>query len=147
MRRLQCGMLLPAMLAACALWTAEPPALRPVDAVARARMGLAPPRSAEVILREIDALPERDTSQPITPEEWAELRRKSAEVAARRVALVSELEESGYAGARLGGLQRDKLIACSEVALRAYGPLNEALGIMWEVRDRHAGEPVGERRG
>ena len=101
------------------------------------------PREPSAILAEIDALSQPDTSSPGTSEGWSELRRKNNELAARRVGLISELEESGYVGERLLTLLQAKLRDSSMVAQQAYGPLNKALGLMWEVRDSHKGKAIG----
>lgn len=151
-------------LAIGALWTAvcmaEPPTIepanerteviRPVDPVGRAQLGFAEPRSVETILAELDALTPPDPNPPAVEgpgateavEAW---QRTNNARAIRRVSLISELEESGYKGSRLGPLLYTKLLDAAAITQHASTPMRDAMAVMWAMRDRYQGEPIGAK--
>jgi thiol-disulfide isomerase/thioredoxin len=132
-----------AVIAAAALLHQPPSGVRPIDASDRADLGFAVPRNADAILAEIDSLPAEDMSRPETPEGWTALRARNDALFTKRANLISELEEAGYHGPRMPALLRTKLTDAAKVAHSAYGPMNHALGLLWEEEQRHPGESVG----
>lgn len=106
-------------------------------------MGFGAPREAERILVEYDALPPESTARPLTPEDFRAWRTARHERAVQRVNLISELQEARYVGDRLLPLLQHKLQCASQLAYEGYAPMNGALGLMWDVRDTHQGEPIG----
>lgn len=157
------------MLTLCAIaalitWTTEPPAtaptaaaasvradlIRPVNSEGRAQLGFPAPRSAEVILAELEALTPPNPDPPAAEgagaaeaiKAWA---RTNNERAVLRLSLISELEESGYTGPRLASLLYTKLLDAAAVTQYGLGPVHEARGVMAAMRDRYQGEPIGAK--
>ncbi|MBZ5534929.1 MAG: TlpA family protein disulfide reductase [Acidobacteriia bacterium] len=113
---------------------------RPVDKEYRALLKRPAPRSAEVILAEIDALPKQMATFQDDPATWIRTKLQNRELRRHRIDLISELEEAGYKGQRLQGLLEQKLedinAICNRNEWDAYNSLRT------EIIERHPGEPI-----
>lgn len=122
----------------------EPLVLRPSDSAWRQELQLPPPRPIEVILLDIDGIPSTDeNADPPSREARREVRERENARQVRRINLTSELEEAGYVGDRLVPLLKQKVQAAARVVMHEYAGMNEALGILWDVRAAHQSKPVG----
>ncbi len=118
---------------------------RPADPAERERLGFPPPRSAAVVLAAIDAL-ERQALDPSAGAELAEAERAryferanlhDRELSRRRIDLVSELEEAGYAGNRLEALLRDKVADVRKIWSRYDRPVSAYAELRHELVRRY----------
>jgi len=110
---------------------------RPVDPVERESRGFSLPRNADIILAEIDAAPDRMRAAPDDPAGWRAVRLNNEAVKRDRIDLISELEESGYAGPRLNDLLRQKLQDIRAVWSRAQFPADSFDGLRRDMMIRY----------
>src|SRR5688572_16549021 len=97
---------------------------RPVDTAQRAASGFAPPRGPELVLTDIDSIPNRMLEGGDDQTKWRAIRLHNEDVKRDRIDLISELEETGYTGPRLTELLRRKLSDIRDVWNRAQFPVN-----------------------
>ena len=130
--------------------TADPPAARPygmrlprpVEAAERTARGFAPPRTAELILADIDAIPNRMLEGGDDQSKWRAIRLHNEEVRRDRIDLISELEESGYDGSRLDTLLSQKLLDIRDVWDRAQFPVDTYDRLRTEIIRGHKGKDI-----
>jgi thiol-disulfide isomerase/thioredoxin len=115
---------------------------RPVDPERRAALGYPDPRASGVILQEIDDLEAR--MRPIIERNavWKERFREYRAMQRDRIALVSELEESGYDGPRLPALLETKLKDIGQVWDRSQGAVASYAALRSDIARRYAGTEV-----
>ncbi|NNF42160.1 MAG: redoxin domain-containing protein [Phycisphaerales bacterium] len=116
---------------------------RPVETDRRRALGYPDPRPGDVILRDIDELAAR--MQPILERDdvWDTRVGEYRHMQRERIALVSELEESGYDGARLLPLLETKVQDVRGVWDRARRPVAAYSKILDDIAERYADHDVG----
>jgi thiol-disulfide isomerase/thioredoxin len=115
---------------------------RPVDAAEREARGFGPPRASQAVLADIDAIPGRMKEGGDDPSTWRAVHMHNDEVKRDRIDLISELEESGYAGPRLSDLLRQQLSDIRDVWSRAQFPVASYDRLRQGIVSRHKGEPI-----
>lgn len=113
---------------------------RPVESNGRELLGFPPPRAPEMILEELDET--NAAFEEATSTESDATIQEIHQLLARRVDLISELEESGYRGERFEPLLQRKLSDLDILVKQHLNHVNMMLGQYWEVSDRYKDSPI-----
>ncbi len=118
---------------------------RPADRETREQLGFPPPREAREILAEIDAMSAEMRTISARDEVWKQRFREFRAMQRRRISLVSELEESGYEGARLTELLETKLEDIGQIYRSRGWPWASFGAARADMARRYDGTSIGAR--